>query len=279
MASLKDIKRRITAVKNTQKVTRAMKLVAAARLRRAQQAAFDSRLPHEAIYKSAMRVSRHLGSSAPTLWRKEPDVKTLDLFVITSDRGLCGGFNENLLKLVVTHVSRLRQFEIDTNMFVLGKKGISYLAIRGHEFTPVAMSDADKLADIFIKRLQNGESQGADVIYNRFVNPVKQEPKFENILPLYSRGDSSQKALEYIYEEDRSSVLNSLCRETVLVNLRHAMLESTAAEFAARMSAMDNATKNADEMIDYLTFLYNRVRQDEITLELMDIVGGAEALR
>lgn len=284
MASLKDIRRRIAAVRGTQKVTRAMKLVAAAKLRRAQMTAHDARAYASELHDMAMRISARLGPRAPTLWRRPQKLECLDIVVVTSDRGLCGGFNENLLRLLGDGVADLADHGIASNLFVIGRKGIRYCRARGLEVEAVPMEgDAQAVASWLVERLAarygSGQSAGANVIFNRFVGATRYEPVFWNLVPLHRRGDQRVRHLEYLYEPEREAALEALALASLRGTLAQVILESGAVELAARMSAMDNATRNADEMIAHLTFVYNRARQETITRELIDIVGGAEALK
>lgn len=284
MASLKDIRRRISAVRGTQKVTRAMKLVAAAKLRRAQTTAFDARAYTGGLYETTMRVSRRLGSSAPRLWRRPRTLGHIDLVVITSDRGLCGGFNEGLLSDLEEGLTLSAANGIGTTLFVVGKRGLRHLTAKGHAVLAVPAAGgnartAEWLAGRLIARCRSGESDGATVCFNRFASAARQEITFWNLLPIYRRGAVRERHLEYLYEPAREEILDALCRESIQGTIRQALLESQAAELAARMAAMDNATRNAEEMIAHLTFVYNRARQEAITKELLDIVGGAEALK
>ncbi|MFH0800618.1 MAG: ATP synthase F1 subunit gamma [Pseudomonadota bacterium] len=283
MAALKDIKRRIQAVKSTQKMTRAMKLVAAARLKRAQQTAFDARSYSSGIIDTAMLVSRRLGPRAPLMWQRPKDLNCVDLAVVTSDRGLCGGFNENLLRRIEEAVTNAASHNIDTRLYVIGKKGMRYLSARGRDVEAVPGGDdagvASWIAARLMERYRKGESAGGNVAFNRFASAGRQELTFWNLLPLHKRGNAKERHLEYLYEPTRETALDRLCAMAITASMRQAILESRAAELAARMSAMDNATRNADDMIAHLTFVYNRARQEDITSELMDIVGGAEALK
>lgn len=284
MASLKDIRRRISAVRGTQKVTRAMKLVAAAKLRRAQLAARDARAFSSNLYNTVTHVSRRLGPRAPILWQRPKEIHCLDLIVVTSDRGLCGGFNENLLRILAQGINTVSGHSIDSKLFVIGKKGVRYCHARHYEMEPVPVDSGDLataewIINRIIGRYLRGESAGANLLFNRFVSAVRYEPVFWNLIPLYKRGHASERHMEYLYESSREEVLDRLARTYLRGTLIQVIQESRAAELAARMAAMDNATRNADEMIAHLTFVYNRARQESITKELLDIVGGAEALK
>ena len=284
MASLKDKSRRISALKNTQKVTRAMKLVAAAKLKRAQTATVASRKYASEIHNITMRVSRHLGSRAPLMWQRPKEIKRIDLIVISSDRGLCGGFNENLFGQLEEEILTASHHDISIKLFVVGKKGVKHFSTKKYdvETPPPGLEENEAITwviDRIIDRYKKGQSSGCNAVFNKFVSTSRQEPTFWNMLPLHKRGSGKERNLEYLYEPVRKSVLDFLCRESLVTTVRQAFLESRAAELAARMLAMDNATKNAEEMVSHLTFVYNRARQEAITSDLMDIVGGAEALK
>ncbi|MFH1830138.1 MAG: ATP synthase F1 subunit gamma [Pseudomonadota bacterium] len=284
MASLKDIRHRIDAAKNTQKVTKAMKLVAVAKLKRAQMMAQEGRIYSSAVYDSVTRVSRRLGARAPGLWRRPRTLDVIDLIVITSDRGLCGGFNENLLRVAEDGIADHISHNIDVKIYVIGKKGYKHFLKHGYDPELVTM-DGDRdakiaeMVEMVCNRYLSGKSSGCNLGFNRFVTAAKQEITFWNLLPLYHIGSKTERHLEYLYEPGREEALHALSRESLKSTLKQAMLESDASELAARMSAMDGATKNADDMIAHLTSVYNRARQEAITSELMDIVNGAEALK
>jgi F-type H+-transporting ATPase subunit gamma len=283
MASLKDVRRRIEAVKGTQKVTRAMKLVAAAKLRRAQKRALDGRDFSSGLYDSVTRISRRLGNQAPVLWRRPVELNLIDIVVITSDRGLCGGFNENLLRELEHGIEDHLTHNIDVKIFTVGKKGYQYLHQRGYD---VEALETDSGLEVFVRstvdllceRYAARTSSGCNLGFNKFVNAARQRITFWNLIPLYHIGDASERRQEYVYEPGRQEALDALGRVSLESALRQALLESSAAELAARMSAMDGATKNADDMIAHLTSVYNKARQEAITSELMDIIGGAEVL-
>lgn len=284
MASLKDIRRRINAVRGTQKVTRAMKLIAAARLKRAQQRALDARTYASELRASALNISRRLGVNAPLFFQRPKEINHIDLVVVTSDRGLCGGFNENLLRAIDDEILNAREHNITTTLFVIGRKGIRYTKLKGYDVHAVVLGNdtaksAAELTGVLAERMRAGKSAGCNVAFNRMAGSSQHKIKFWNLLPLYQRGKSSERFLEYFYEPEREEVLENFCMESLKSSLSLAVLESNASELAARMTAMDSATKNAADMIMELTFEYNRRRQETITKELIDIVGGAEALK
>lgn len=284
MSSLKDIRRRIGAVRGTQKVTRAMKLVAAAKLKRAQTAAFEARAYAGGLHDTAMRVSRRLGQRAPRLWQRPRAITCIDVVVVTSDRGLCGGFNEGLLRALEENIALSVEHGIAVKLFVIGRKGRRYLTARGHDVEAVPAEGGERgmaawITDRLVQRYLRGESAGGNIGFNRFASASRQEVTFWNLLPLYKQGSPRERHMEYLYEPARDDILDQLCRESIRATIAQVLIESQAAELAARMAAMDNATRNADDMIAHLTFVYNRARQEAITKELLDIVGGAEALK
>jgi len=284
MASLKDIRRRIGAVRGTQKVTRAMKLVAAAKLKRAQQDALDARAYAYDLHDAAMRISMRLGPGAPRDVEEAGSIECVDVVVVTSDRGLCGGFNENLLRQLEGGIADVEDHAIATKLFVIGRKGVRYCRAKGFDMEAVPVDGGDPAAASWIiervlGRYGRGESAGANLLFNRFTGSAGYEPVFWNLVPLFRRGTGPDRFMDYIYEPDRADFLDSLARASLRATLTQAMLESRGAELAARMAAMDSATRNADDMISHLTFVYNRARQESITRELIDIVGGAEALK
>lgn len=272
-------------MRGTQKVTRAMKLVAAAKLKRAQRAVANTAPFARELYKASLRVSTRLGPNAPLMWQRPKAINCIDVAIVTSDRGLCGGFNENLMRAVEDEIEVTEDHNINVRLFVIGRKGTKYFSSRGYEIETVPEgitgdeAVTSRIAGRIMDRYRSGESAGANVAFNKFVSAARHVPAFWNLLPLYKMGDESVKYMEYLYEPARDEVLNRLCLETVKSSLNYVIVQSRAAELAARMAAMDNATRNAEEMISHLTFVYNRTRQDVITKELIDIVGGAEALK
>lgn len=284
MRSLKDIRRRIDATRGTQKVTRAMKLVAAAKLKGVQDRAIAGKTYSSATYDSVTRVSRRLGALAPGLWRRPLSLDLIDVIVLTSDRGLCGGFNENLLRSLEEGIEDHLTHNIGVKIYAVGRKGFKYLKQRGYDVEELEIG-GDRETSIYevveriCERYLRRESSGCNLGFNKFVSAGRQKITFWNMLPLYHIGDRTERFKEYIYEPDRNEALNALAKESLRGSLRQALLESEASEQAARMAAMDGATKNADDMIAHLTSVYHKARQEAITSELMDIVNGAEALR
>jgi len=286
MQSLKHIRRRIQSVRNTQKVTRAMKLVAAARLKRAQREALTAREYTDGFRGVVKRISMRAGPEAPPIMRRRADIKSLDVLIFTSDRGLCGGFNENLLMQVLDGIEDHTSHGIDVFLFVIGKKGWQFLKRRYAKLERLTRADDEsnsafinRVASLLTKRFFLHESDGTFLALNKFLSASTQAPTFWNYLPLHWRGRTPDRLLDYIYEPGRDIARDNLCRELLERFIAQAILETRAAELAARMMAMDSATKNADDMISHLTREYHKARQSAITAELLDIIGGANALR
>ena len=290
MASLKDLKTRINSVKSTQKITAAMKMVAAAKLRRAQEAAEAGR-----PYADRMRgvianlAAKADSSSAPALLVGNGKSASHLLVVISADRGLCGGFNGSITRQTRTEVARLRGEGKTVKLLMVGRKsadalrrefGDSYIAsLEGIQGTAVAFADAAELGETVRNGFENGDFDVCTMIYNKFVNAITQEVKLTQLIPA-EVGDAGgdEAGSNYDYEPEEDELLASLLPRIISTQIYSALLESSAAELAARMTAMDNATRNAGDMIDRLTLVFNRTRQAAITNELIEIISGAEAL-
>ena len=290
MANLKAIRRRIGSVKNTQKITRAMKMVAAAKLRRAQEAVQNFRSYSDLMITILAEVSKDAtADDHPLLERREPK-KSL-LIVISADKGLCGGFNGNLCREVMRYVEAQ---ELTPVLSLIGRKAADYFERRPVEidtryqgvYDDPGYATAAKIAKGVAERYAAGDIDRIELAYNEFVSMMSQKPTVRTLLPVElpkvddKEGDADDWVVpvDFIFEPGRKELLAELLPQYVEVQVYRALVESIAAEHAARMTAMDNATKNAEEMLDQLTLVYNRARQSAITSELMDIVGGAEAL-
>jgi F-type H+-transporting ATPase subunit gamma len=282
MPTLKTLRKRVASVRSTQKITKAMKMIAAARLRRAQDAAERARPYSGKLAETFGVVAAGIEPEAhPLLARREE--RRVDLLVLTSDRGLCGGYNHNLLRLAHRF---LRKEGREAAVAVVGRKGIEYLRRRGvrivqQELGMAARPAGDlarELAAVLTKRFVDGETDAVYLAYNRFVSPVHQVPTVTPLLPI-SLPKGEGPTVDYIFEPDRTALLDMLLPRYVQAVMTQAILEAVASEHGARMTAMDNATTNASDMIGRLTLLMNRVRQAAITKELMEIIGGAEALK
>ncbi|MEX2221982.1 MAG: ATP synthase F1 subunit gamma [Candidatus Rokuibacteriota bacterium] len=298
MATLRDIRRRIRSVESTQKITRAMKLVAAAKLRRAQERILSAR-PY-AVKMAALLsslVSRAEGEAHPLLVRRPAARKRL--VIVTADKGLCGAFNSNILRASLAFLRE--QAETSITLVVVGKKARDFYRRRPWEvksemlgfFDRLAYSHAQELAGGLMQEYLSGEVDEVHLIYNEFRSVAVQRVKREQLLPIESATGSATASAtasegqagsegaggDYIYEPSPEAILAALLPRHVTTQVYRALMESVAGEYGARMTAMEAATKNAKEMIGVLTIQYNKARQERITKELLDIVGGAEALR
>lgn len=286
MATLKAIRRRIASVQSTQQVTRAMKLVSAAKLRRAQEALLNDRPYAESLSRLAGSVLAGQQMEPP------PGAKPSALItVITSDRGLCGGYNANLLRRAEEQADEMRAEGLHPTFFAIGRKAVEHFKragtlLAGQQInnTPrlATMELASSIAEMMLTEFRAGQFQQTAVVYSEFRSALSQRPAYERILPVEAAGtqpvDGVAGSTEYLIEPSRAELLPVVIQSYVESAVFHALLEAEASEHAARMTAMDSASNNAADMIDRLTLEMNRARQAGITRELMDIVGGAEAL-
>ncbi|SLN24594.1 ATP synthase gamma chain [Roseovarius litorisediminis] len=291
MPSLKDLKMRIESVKSTRKITKAMQMVAAAKLRRAQEKAEQSR-PYTERFNAVMgKLAASAGSSdnAPKLLSGTGADETHLLVVMTAERGLCGGFNGNIAKLARVEAQNLLAAGKTVKIITVGKKGrdaikrdLSQHFIHHVDLTEVknvGYGDAQSIAAGILDRFDAGEFDVAKIFYSKFENVVSQIPTMQQIIPAdFEVEEGGDASVFYDYEPDEQAILTELLPRGVATALFSALLENGASEQGARMSAMDNATRNAGEMIEKLTIQYNRSRQAVITNELIEIISGAEAL-
>ncbi len=292
MPSLKDLKNRIESVKSTRKITKAMQMVAAAKLRRAQESAEASR-PYAERFNAVMAgLAASVGGSdsAPKLLRGTGSDDVHLLVVMTAERGLCGGFNANIAKLARAKAEELRGKGKTVKVLTVGKKGRDALKrdlgdlFVGHvdlsEVKRIGYTNAQDIAKDVLSRFDAGEFDVATIFYSKFVNVVTQIPTAQQVIPASfeneAAGDDSGAIFDY--EPSEEAILADLLPKGVATAIFSALLENGASEQGARMSAMDNATRNAGEMIDKLTIQFNRSRQAVITNELIEIISGAEAL-
>ncbi len=287
MANLKDIRKRIGSVKSTQKITRAMKMVAAARLRKAQQRITDMR-PYAVKTMDVMSgVAARCEEDAalhPLLERR--NVEKVLLVVITSDRGLAGAFNASLNKTAFRYWKELEAQGKEVRFAVVGRKGKEYLRNRGatidHEFTNilnnVQNTCASEIGRYIVRLYEDADLDAAYLVYNEFKSAISQQPVIETLLPVRLKEIPEDAQGDFIYEPSQKELLNRLLPMYVDVEIFRALLESVASEHGARMTAMDAATNNAKDMISRLTLEFNRARQAAITKELMEIISGSEAL-
>jgi len=287
MATLRDIRRRIRSVESTQKITRAMKLVAAAKLRRAQERIVEAR-PY--AIKMAELLSNLVGRAGddahPLLARRATGRRRL--VIITADKGLCGAFNSNVLRASLGFLREPGQ--TDVTLVVVGKKARDFYRRRQWTvksemlgfFDRLAYSHAQELAGQLMQDYLTGEADEVHLLYNEFRSVAVQRVRREQLLPIESApaaGEGPATGGDYIYEPSAEGILAALLPRHVTTQVYRALMESVAGEYGARMTAMEAASKNAKEMIGVLTIQYNKARQERITKELLDIVGGAEALR
>lgn len=291
MPSLKDLKNRIESVKNTRKITKAMQMVAAAKLRRAQEAAEESR-PYTKRFNAVMAgLAASAGGSdtAPKLIKGTGSDQVQLLIVMTSERGLCGGFNSNIAKLARQKAEELKAAGKTVKVLTVGKKGRDALKrdlgddFIGHvdlgAVKRIGYVNAQDIARDVLARFDAGEFDVATIFFAEFVNVVTQIPTAQQIIPAsYEDGEAEGASADYDYEPSEEAILADLLPRGVATQIFSALLENGASEQGARMSAMDNATRNAGDMIDQLTIQFNRSRQAVITNELIEIISGAEAL-
>jgi F-type H+-transporting ATPase subunit gamma len=306
MANLKDIRGRISSVKNIRKITRAMEMISAARLRKAEQRIEALRPYADALRRMTARASQAADNipNLPILLEKE-NVETVGILLITGDRGLAGPFNSQILRAGNARLRELRSDGKEVLWYAVGRRGVSSLEFRGFEvggswtgFTDrPAFADARTVADGLVSAYVDDKVDRVEVFYNGYISPVNQEVRHETLLPLQQadviadedddddqeNGNSGDEHIHdralWIYEPDAEEILARLVPDYVEISIYRAMLESTASEHGARMSAMRNASDNAAELIDDLTLAANRQRQAEITQEIMEVVAGAEGLR
>jgi F-type H+-transporting ATPase subunit gamma len=290
MPSLKDLRSRIRSVKNTQQITKTMKMVAAAKVRRARLRCEEARPYAEKLNDVLVGLAKSTGDvGGPLLLSGYADVKTVRLVVVNADRGLCGGFNGNLAKEVIRKITKLQAEGKTVEVMTVGKKVKDILKIDHADLLVDHIEDSTKnisydlateIGHKVMSDFEAGECQEVILFYNKFVNMMTQEPSMQYLAPF--KVDKVEEAFEVSasveYEPEEEAILKVLLPRNVNVQILNAMLESNAAEQAARMTAMDSATTNAGDMISKLSLQYNRTRQAAITTELTEIVAGAEAL-
>ena len=287
MPSLKDIRKRIASVKNTQQITKAMKMVAGARLRKAQERI-------ETMRPYAYRLRDIIGQLAaradyadhPLLAQRTP--KNVELLLLTSDRGLCGGFNATINRTAERYVNANERGHEQIHLSVVGRKGHEYFKRRDFELNNyfedvllnVSVEQASQIAEESIAAFVDGNLDAMYVVYNEFKSAIRQEVVVEQLLPIVPvEAAETEFMADFIYEPSKRDILDAVLPRHITVQIYRMLLESVASEMGARMSAMDSATKNAGDLIDRLSLEYNRARQANITKELMEIIGGAEALK
>jgi F-type H+-transporting ATPase subunit gamma len=291
MATLDDLKKRIASVKSTQKITKAMKMVAAAKLRRAQENAEKGRPYAEKMNNIILNLTNGISDkeNAPKLLSGTGEEKVHLCIVLTSDRGLCGGFNTNIIKKAKAYFKKISEEGKILKIITVGSKGHDQLKrifkdniiekMSFKESKTINYLDAEKVGKMIIESFEKLEFDVCTIFYNKFKNVITQIPQEQQIIPLKTsevEGESSDD--NYEFEPDEDEILNNLLPKNISTQIFKAMLENSASEQGSRMSAMDSATRNAGEMVDKLTIEYNRSRQAAITKELIEIISGAESL-
>ena|ERR1700722_5750856 len=294
MASLKEVRNRITSVTSTQQITKAMKMVSAAKLRRAQDAIIQMR-PYSAKLKEILEnLSENLESSAGGAYAKQRPVKKILIIAITSNRGLCGGFNANIIRninLKLANEYSQQAKEGNVKVLCIGKKASDYFSKKpgmlegqyNNIYAALNFANVAPIADKIMKDFADGVYDKVEIVYNQFKNAAVQNVMTEQILPIQppekDKANKSKKVSDYIYEPGKEEIVNELIPKSLKITLFKTILESHAGEHGARMTSMNKATDNAQELIKALKLSYNKARQAAITGEILEIVGGAEALK
>jgi F-type H+-transporting ATPase subunit gamma len=289
VANLKEIKSRIRSVQKTKQITSAMKLVAGAKLKKATERAVSARPYQQRLSDVLERVVARASDGSDPLLERRSEVKKVAIVVLTTDRGLCGGFNNTLLRRTLDFVNKRREAGVQPVLTVYGRKGADFCKSRGlpvgvqqvgYDRTP-RIELSRPLADQLTAAFLDGEVDEVYLAYNQFVNTITQRPTFQRVLPMQVEEVAEGEApsgVDYVYEPSADELLKTLLPLYLRTVVLQAFLETEAGEHAARMTAMDSATRNASDLIDRLTLDYNRARQAAITKELIEIISGAEAL-
>lgn len=284
MATLRDIKRKINSINSTQTITRTMKMVSASKLRKAQDA-------YEKIKDYALKMENLVGrvigklpKDAHPLLVERDEIKKVLILAIASDRGLCGGFNTNIGLAVENFIAQNKEKYERIGVYVFGRKARDYLIRRKVDVIKerldiklVGMDFSEEVASELIKLYVEGEFDKIYILYTHFESAVKYVVKFEEFIPI--KASTEEYEGDYLYEPNRDKIVDAIIPKFISTKIYYAIVDSQTSEHAARMSAMENATKNCTEMVSHLTLVYNKRRQEGITSEMLDIVGGAEALR
>ncbi len=292
MPSLDDLKKRIKSVKSTQKITKAMKMVAAAKLKKAQENAERGRPYSEKLQNIILNLTKSIseGSNAPKLLVGNGKDKVYLCVVITTDRGLCGGFNSNICKLAKSHFKKILKEGKELKIITVGSKGHDQIKAEYSDYIiykksfkekkQITFKEANEIGKKVIELFEQEQFDKCLIFYNNFKNVITQIPQAEQIIPTFiKQGDKNKdKALFYEFEPDEDEILEDLLPKNVSIQILKAFLENAASEQGSRMTAMDNATRNAGDLVDKLTINYNRSRQASITKELIEIISGAESL-
>ncbi|MGB3619210.1 MAG: ATP synthase F1 subunit gamma [Catalinimonas sp.] len=289
MANLKEVRNRIQSVTSTQQITKAMKLVAASKLRRAQDAITRIRPYAEKLTMILNNLSANVDAEEPAnVYAQQRPAERVLLIPVTSDRGLCGAFNTNVLKATLYH-AQTKHAAARVTYLPVGRKGFEALKKRdqpvneahAHIFANLSFAEARKAAETAMEQFKNGEVDRVEIVYNEFKNVATQIVRIEQLLPIVPTAPDATAATtrtDYLFEPSQEYIIEELIPTSLKMQLYKALLDSNAAEHGARMTAMDSATENAGELLKDLKLTYNRTRQAAITKEILEIVGGAEAL-
>ena len=292
MPSLDDLKKRIKSVKSTQKITKAMKMVAAAKLRKAQENAEKGRPYSKKMQNIILNLTRSIRDpkNAPKLLSGTGNDKTYLCVVLTADRGLCGGFNTNICKLAKTSFKKILNEQKNLKIITVGSKGFDQIkreygkyVVKKYSFKEkkqITFKEADTVGNEIIRLFNQNEFDKCILFFNNFKNVITQIPQSQQIIPVDNKSTKSQEEnfLPYEFEPDEDEILEDLLPKNISTQVFKAFLENAASEQGSRMTAMDNATRNAGDLVDKLTINYNRSRQASITKELIEIISGAESL-
>ena len=283
MANLKEIRNRIASVSSTMQITSAMKMVSAAKLKKAQDAITAMRPYSDKLTELIQNLSGAMDGDTPNPYTQVRSVEKVLLVVVTSNRGLCGGFNSSIIKAATQYIASHPNQQVD--LITLGKKGDDILsksyAIKENNnaiFDDLTFANTSKIAESIMTAFEAKAYDKVEVIYNRFKNAATQIVTTETLLPIVSESSDDQNALDYIFEPTQEEIINELLPKSIKMQLFKALRDSFASEHGARMTAMHKATDNATELRDQLKLTYNKARQAAITNEILEIVGGAEAL-
>ena len=285
MANLKEIRSRITSVSSTMQITSAMKMVSAAKLKRAQDAITQMRPYANKLSELLQNLSSNLDSSDSSVYSKHREVDNVLIVAITSNRGLCGGFNANIIKKTKLIIEESYP-KAKTSIISIGKKSSEHFKKSGHEvisthddlYNEISFSAVSKIAEEIMTAFVNGEYDKVYLVYNQFKNAATQNVMQESFLPVQKENNKTTQNIDYIFEPSQTKIVNTLIPKSLKTQLFKAILDSHASEHGARMTAMHKATDNASELKKDLTLTYNKARQAAITGEILEIVGGAEAL-
>ncbi len=286
--SPRDIRRKIQGIKNTRRITNAMKVVSAAKLRRAQELLYSSRPYSDKLYELVRDLAGHVDREAVPLM-EEREERRADIILVTADRGLAGAFNSNIIRETEKFIDSKRSAGISTSLILIGRKGYQYFSRRDYEIVKgydevfrkeVNFGVAKEVSEIVRDRFTNSETDAVYLINNEMITRASYKPVIRKFLPFELPEEGVQEDLSvYSFEVDEGEFMEKIINLYLNYQLYRAMVESNAAEHFARMVAMDNATKNADDLVKQWTMIFNKARQESITLELIDIVGAAEAMK